>query len=200
MRFSVACRVGLSLTLVAAALTACSRDPNVASKNTFRAASATFEKGKYREAAIEFINALKIDQNYADAHYQLAQSYLEAQSGRTCLSGVRPDGRTAARELSSPHRHGQAADCRRQFPVGAGTNGLAAGKTPGRSQSPFVAANLLAAKADFPAAIVEMQKAIALDPGDWNLYLNLALMLMKNNQSAAAEAEFQEGGGTGPKA
>jgi tetratricopeptide (TPR) repeat protein len=33
-------------------------------------------QGKDREAAIQFSNALKIDKNFADAHYALAQTYL----------------------------------------------------------------------------------------------------------------------------
>ena len=56
----------------------------------------------------------------------------------------------------------------------------------------FVIASLLAVQANFPAAIVEMHKAIALDPTDWDLYLNLALMQMKNNETDAAEANFKK--------
>jgi Tfp pilus assembly protein PilF len=33
-------------------------------------------QGKDREAAIQFSNALKIDKNFAEAHYDLAQAYL----------------------------------------------------------------------------------------------------------------------------
>jgi tetratricopeptide (TPR) repeat protein len=33
-------------------------------------------QGKYREAAIQFSNALRIDRNFVDAHYALAQAYL----------------------------------------------------------------------------------------------------------------------------
>ena len=52
--------------------------------------------------------------------------------------------------------------------------------------------SLLAAQARFPAAILEMQKAIALDPSDWDFYLNLALMQLRTSQAQAAEANFKK--------
>ena len=45
-----------------------------------------------------------------------------------------------------------------------------------------------------------MQKAIALDPGDWSFYLNLALMQLRSNQPDAAEANFKKAIELNPKA
>ena len=45
-----------------------------------------------------------------------------------------------------------------------------------------------------------MQKAIALDPSDWDLYLNLALMQMKNHQPDAAETNFKKAVELNPRA
>src|SRR5271166_5256635 len=79
VRMSADLRLILILTLIATGFTACSRDPNVRKQRYFHSGQRYFEKGKYREAGIEFVNAIKIDQNYADAHYQLAQTYLMIQ-------------------------------------------------------------------------------------------------------------------------
>src|ERR1035438_744771 len=72
-------RVILSLALIAVVLAACSRDPNVRKQKYFQRGQQYFEDGKYPEAAIEFVNALHIDPNYADAHYQLAESYIKTR-------------------------------------------------------------------------------------------------------------------------
>ena len=61
-------------------------------------------------------------------------------------------------------------------------------------------ANLLAARADFPAAIKEIQKAIALAPDRADSYTNLALLQMRINQPDAAEANFKKAVELNPKA
>ena len=70
--------VFLGLALVAFFLVSCAwRDPNVRKQKYYNSGVSYFEKGKYREAAIQLENAIKIDPKYADAHYQLAQCYIK---------------------------------------------------------------------------------------------------------------------------
>ncbi len=59
----------------------CSRDPNVRKQKYFESGEKYFSKGKYREAEIEYSNALKIDNRFVQAHYQLAQTYLKMKDG-----------------------------------------------------------------------------------------------------------------------
>src|SRR3984957_9143430 len=58
-------------------LPVCHRNPQVAKQKYFDKGAQYFQQGKYNEAAIEFQNALQIDSNFADAHYQLALCYLK---------------------------------------------------------------------------------------------------------------------------
>ena len=62
----------LSLTL----LSGCFRDPNVRKHKYLESGQKYSAQGKDREAAIQYANALKIDKNFAEAHYALAQAYL----------------------------------------------------------------------------------------------------------------------------
>lgn len=62
----------LSLTL----LSGCFRDPNVRKHKYLESGQKYSAQGKDREAAIQFANALRIDRNFAEAHYALAQTYL----------------------------------------------------------------------------------------------------------------------------
>ena len=200
MKFSVVRLASVLIVLLVVCFPSCSRDPNVRKQKYFQSGQRYFEKGKYPEAAIEFVNALKIDPNYAAAHYQLAQSYVKTQQwprayqefGRTVE--LQPDNYAARVELA-------------KLLIASGTLQQAKEQTdlllqqwPNESQSHFMAANLLAAQANFPAAIEEVRKAIALDPSDWDLYLNLALMQMKNNQSDAAEPNFRKAVELNPRA
>ncbi len=79
MRSSLVLRVILPLALMVALFSACSRDPNVRKQKYFQSGQRYFDKGKYNEAAIEYVNALKIDPGFADAHFKLAESYLKMQ-------------------------------------------------------------------------------------------------------------------------
>src|ERR1051326_8001319 len=72
-------RQHLILTLIVIFSSACSRDPNLRKQKYFQSGRNYFEKGKYREASIEFVNAIKIDPRYAEAHHQLAETYLKLQ-------------------------------------------------------------------------------------------------------------------------
>jgi Tfp pilus assembly protein PilF len=67
----------LLLLVIAAVLTGCSRDPNVRKQKYFDSGEKYFAEAKYREAAIQYANAIQIDSRFAQAHYQLGQSYLK---------------------------------------------------------------------------------------------------------------------------
>src|SRR5229473_1927499 len=69
-------RAVLLLISAAAILVGCSHDPNVRKQKYLESGNKYFERGQYREAAIEYQNAIQIDKLYADAHYHLALCYL----------------------------------------------------------------------------------------------------------------------------
>lgn len=69
--------VSLALVLTAG----CSRDPNVRKQKYLQSGKRYEESGKYKEASIQFLNALKVDKNFADAHYELAKTYLKMGNG-----------------------------------------------------------------------------------------------------------------------
>ena len=75
----VSFRLFLVIACLAAFLTACSRDPNVRKQKYFESGQRYSAKGKYREAVIEYRNATEVDPTFAQAHYQLAQTYLKLQ-------------------------------------------------------------------------------------------------------------------------
>src|SRR5215471_5412152 len=79
MRRLSICRLLLALALVAALFVGCSRDPNVRKQKYFESGQRYFDKGQYREAIIQFKNAVQIDSTYGNAHYRLAQTFLKLE-------------------------------------------------------------------------------------------------------------------------
>ena len=66
----------VTLFVTAALLAGCHGDPNVRKQKYLESGKRYSSEGKYREAAIQFSNALKVDKSFPDAHYELAQAYL----------------------------------------------------------------------------------------------------------------------------
>jgi tetratricopeptide (TPR) repeat protein len=80
-------RVFLLLGL-AIATTKCSQDANTRKQKYLESGQRYFDKGKYREAAIQFSNAIQIDSTYAHAHYELAKTELKLQQWAEAYQGL----------------------------------------------------------------------------------------------------------------
>src|ERR1700682_4149607 len=65
------------LATIATLFTGCSRDPKLRKRKYFESGTRYFDKGKAREAAIQYSNALQVDSRFAQAHYQLGETYLK---------------------------------------------------------------------------------------------------------------------------
>jgi tetratricopeptide (TPR) repeat protein len=63
--------------LVALALVSCRRDPNVAKKQYLESGNKYFEHERYKNAIIQYQNAIKIDRKYGPAYYKLATTYMK---------------------------------------------------------------------------------------------------------------------------
>jgi len=178
----------------------CSRDPNLREQKYFKSGQNYFQQGQYREAAIEFFNAAKIDPSYTDAHYQLARSYIKTQQwGRASEELARtlelqPENYPAHLDLANLMiAGGRLQPAQEQID-------LLLQKQPNDPQVHVAVSSLMAARGNFPGAVAEMQKAVGLGAADSSSYLNLALLEVKNNEPAAAQTSFDKAIELNPKA
>ncbi len=201
MSRSIAFRLLLLCCVIAALLTGCSRDPNVRKQKYFDSGEKYFAEGKYREAVIQYLNAVQIDPRFAQAHYQLSQSYLKLGDKNhafqelnqtvelapdnyhahadlaNLLSGVRnPDGSTLADALKQAKTH---LDILRA-------------KQPNTPETHEAWAYYDLALKDLGPALQEVQQAIALDPNRSESYLLLALIQLQSNLPDQAEASYKK--------
>ena len=208
MRRSIAIRLFLSCCVIAALLTGCSRDPNVRKQKYFDSGEKYFAEGKYREAVIQYLNAVQIDPRFARAHYQLSQSYLKLgdknhafqELTRTVeltpddyrahadianlLSGVRnPDGSALQDALKQAKPH---LDLLRE-------------KQPNTPETHEAWAYYDLAQKDLGQAVQEAQQGIALNPNRAESYLLLALIQLQSNLPDQAEASYKKAIQVDPK-
>lgn len=187
--------VALSLAVVFASafLTGCSRDPSVRKQKYIESGKRYFAKSKYREAAIQFANALRIDSNFADAHYQLALCDLKLGSVQNAYIELsrtvqlQPDNLQAALDLGNlllvarqPDKAAQRAD----YVLSKDANNVGAH---------ILKADASAELRQMDQALAEMNTAVQLDPKRSTSYLNLGVLEnAKAPDSPAAEADFKK--------
>src|SRR5258708_18732101 len=58
----------------------CHRDPNKEKQRYLESGKRYADEGKPKEATIQFSNALKVDHNFAEAHYQLSKVFIKQGS------------------------------------------------------------------------------------------------------------------------
>jgi tetratricopeptide (TPR) repeat protein len=191
----------MAFVLITGLLSGCSLfDPNVRKQKYYNSGLHYFEKGQFQEAAIQFTNAVKVDPGYADAHFQLGESYLKLQRldrafqelSRTVE--IRPEDYKARIALANVLIIG------RQFPKAKEQTDWLAKNRPNDPATHSTLSNLLSAEGNVPNAIAEMQQTVALDPGHWELYLGLGFLEQRNKQPDLAEASFKKVIELNPKA
>jgi tetratricopeptide (TPR) repeat protein len=79
----------LAVLLAVISLVACSRDPNVVKQRYLENGNKYFDRGKYKEAAIMYRNALRKDQRFGPAHYKLALAELKLGRISSALGALR---------------------------------------------------------------------------------------------------------------
>ncbi len=209
MSRSVVVRLCLVGFLITALFTGCSRDPNVRKQKYLESGDRYFAQGKYREAAIQYANAVQIDSRFAQAHYQLGQTYLKlGDSGHAFQELSRtvelaPDNYRAHIDLANllvTARNPDGSSNQDYLKQARVHLDLLHEKQPQNPEVFEAWADYYAAQNNVAAALQEMQKAIAVDPTRSESYLNLALLQLRSNQLDQAEASFKKAANLDPKA
>jgi len=186
---------------VATALFAgCHGDPNVRKQKYLESGERYSAQGKYREAAIQYLNALKVDKDFADAHYALAQAYEH-------LGQLSAAYRELVRTVDLEPTNYKAR-------INLGGLLIAAGKL---DDAQVQANAVMAVEPDNPdvhallsaianrrgqkdLALTEMQRAIELDPKRAAFHEDLALLQSADaTKSASVEDELKKAVALDPK-
>src|SRR5688572_7136581 len=68
--------------LLCSSVAACSKDPEVAKREYVRSGDAYFAEKKYKEAVIEYRNAVQQDPMFGEARFKLAETYQKLNDAR----------------------------------------------------------------------------------------------------------------------
>jgi len=195
--------------------TGCSRDPNVKKQKYLESGQHYFDQQRYREAVIQFSNAVQVDPNFAQAHYQLGETLLKLQDGDHAYAEL---SRALEQQPASADAHESPLADSDAYQAHADLANLLIStrrpdllkeakihldilheKQPDSSATHEAWANFYLAQGNPDAAIREMQKAIDADPKRSESYLSMALLQTRANQPDQAEANFKKAAEFAPK-
>lgn len=187
---------GSAVALVSVALifgAGCSRDPNVRKQKYLQSGKQYEEAGKYKEAAIQFSNALKVDKNYADANYELAKTYLKMGSGQQAYAqlmrtvDLQPTNLAARIDLANIFLAAHAWD-RAEAQV---KEVLA--QNPNYADAYAVLAGVAQGRGDNAGALVNINRAMQLDPNKSSYHTAAGLLKTATpGNEVAAEEELRK--------
>jgi len=188
--------------LVAAAvmLAGCHGDPNVRKQKYLDSGKRYVAQGKYREAAIQFANAVKIDKSYPEGHYELAQAYAHLGQMAASYAELRrtvelqPTNYKARLDLGNVLvSGGRTDDAQKQADV------VNAG-TPNDPDVHALLAAIAIKRGQKDQAMAEMRRALELDPNRANFHDNMAFLLSSDpTKVSAAEDELKKSVALDPK-
>lgn len=180
----------LAASLFLSSTFGCHRDPNVQKQKYLESGNRYAKEGKYKEAVIQFSNALKVDHNFAEAHYQLAQAYLKsgvmmpayAELVRTVdLDPTNLKARIDLGDLllagSQPDRAMQQANTVLSVQIN-------------NSDAHALLSSIAASKGDRTTAIKEIQQALAIDSTK-SIYHAALGILQSTDPATLASAQDQ---------
>ncbi len=187
----------LLLILIAAALVigACTTPEKAKAQHVARG-QALLKEQKFQEAALEFRNALQIDEKLADAHWGLANAYEGLQRYQEAFEEMRQVAELDANNLDVRVKLGN-------YYLMAGKQSSAAiteaermakevlQKNPNHIEGHILMGSVLFQQDKKPEAFAELNRAIEIDPKRVESYLSLARFYALTNDKATAEATFQ---------
>ncbi len=180
------------VVLAIAVLTGCSGDP-AKQKAAFLASGEKYARaGKYKEAVIQFRNAIEIDPRFAQAHYQLASVYLKLNSLQQAYREL-----STAVELDPGNTDGQLQLATlligaRKYDDAAKAVEKVIAADPRNARAHTVLGQKHVMLQAWPLAIREFQTAIELDPKQVENYGGLGLAYVSTGRTSEAEATLQK--------
>ena len=183
----------VAICVLGALLTGCSRDPNVRKQKYLESGQRYYDRGQYREAAIQFQNAIQVDSRFVDAHYKMAQTAVKLgqwpgalQEFETTIQ-LNPDHYDARLEIAKVLIYG------REYALAKQQLDLLVQKQPSNPDVYLALATYYdAATKDTGAALAALHKALQLDPNRSESYRNLGILDAQGQQWVEAEANLKK--------
>ena len=185
------------LLLAAVVFLAGCTNPEQAKADHVARGEAYLKESKFQEAALEFRNAIQIDEKYAAAHWGLAQAYQGLERFPEMLDALRATVRNDKTNLEARVRLGNfyLVGSRNRADVIAEAEQLAKEvleADPNHIEGHILMGGVLYAQQQKEKAFAELNRAIEIDPNRVESYLSLARFYSTNRENEKAEEIYKK--------
>lgn len=147
--------------------------------------------GKYREAAIEYRNAIQIDPMYGAGRAKLAAAYEKLGDGSNALSEYVRAADLLPDDVDLQLTTGRYLMAARNVDAALARADAVLKLQPDNIDAHVLRGNALGGLNELDKAVAEMEEALRLDPARGATYTQLALVESARGRQAAAEAAFK---------
>jgi tetratricopeptide (TPR) repeat protein len=165
----------------------CTRDPNVRKQKYFDSGNRYLADKKYREAAIQYQNALKSDPHFADAHYKLAQAEIALGNWNAVFAELRRTVEFAPQNLDAQADLGNLYVGQHMWNEAEQVAHTILKIQPNNPNGHSLLSIVAAARNDFPTAIAELKVALEGAPNRVDLLVNMGRLQAYVKNPVAAE-------------
>ena len=190
-RFVISITTALVAVLLIAA-TGCKANPEKAKKKYLESGVSYVDKKQYDAAAIQFKKALQVDPNYAEAHYQLALTYLRQGKGRDGYLELRQAVKLDPNNMKARLELGNLLWAGKDFKGAEEQAHYVVEHDPNNADGYTLMGTTYFALRDTDQAMQAYNKVIELKPNDSGAYLNRGVLYASTKRDAEAEADFRK--------
>jgi tetratricopeptide (TPR) repeat protein len=180
----------LGISLVIGATLGCHRDPNKVKHSYLDSGMRYAKEGKLKEASIQYQNALKIDHNFGDAHYQLAKVYLKEGNMMPAYAELMRTVDLAPNNVQARIDLGNLLLAGRQPAKATDQANAVLALQPNNADAFALLSGVAASKGDRAEAITQIQHALSINPSSAAFHTSLGL-LQSSDPATAGSGEEQ---------
>jgi tetratricopeptide (TPR) repeat protein len=194
-RRRTASAVGLRTALVlalAAVLVGCSGDPAVRKQEHLDKGNQFAAEEKYREAVVEYRNALQIDPTFGAAHHKAAEAYAKLGDAPRALAEYVRAADLLPNDLELQVTTGALLMASGRAEAARARADAVLAKDPKHAAAHVLRGNALGGLNELDQALSSMEEAIRLDPGRGSTYAQMGAVQMAKGDQAKAEESFRK--------
>jgi tetratricopeptide (TPR) repeat protein len=178
---------------------ACSKDPEVAKREYVRSGDTYVAKKQYREAIVEYRNAVQQDPRFGEARSKLAEAYFQVGDIENAFREYIRAADLLPNDATAQLKAGEMLLAAKRYEDAKARADKAIVIAPERIEAQILRANALAGLNNIDDAVKEVEDAIKRAPDRSASYSSLGALQMIRGNRDEAEAAFKQAAAMNPK-